>query len=73
MVNKHLMTEHEMALAVRNNRFVEEFKSMSAQYKGVSKWRIIQAIAKKENTSGQTVRKVLLKKGTISKRERKNG
>lgn len=73
MVNKHLMTEHEKALAVRNNRFVEEFKSMSAQYKGVSKWRIIQAIAKKENTSGQTVRKVLLNKGTISKRERKNG
>lgn len=73
MVNKHLMTEHEQALAVRNNRFVEEFKSMSAQYKGVSKWRIIQAIAKKENTSGQTVRKVLLNKGTISKRERKNG
>lgn len=73
MVNKHLMTEHELALAVRNNRFVEEFKSMSAQYKGVSKWRIIQAIAKKENTSGQTVRKVLLNKGTISKRERKNG
>ena len=73
MVNKHLITEHELALAVRNNRFVEEFKSMSAQYKGVSKWRIIQAIAKKENTSGQTVRKVLLNKGTISKRERKNG
>lgn len=73
MVNKHLMTEHELALAVRNNRFVEEYKSMSAQYKGVSKWRIIQAIAKKENTSGQTVRKVLLNKGTISKRERKNG
>ena len=73
MVNKHLMTEHEMALAVRNNRFVEEFKSMSAQYKGVSKWRIIQAIAKKENTSGQTVRKVLLNKGTISKRERNKG
>lgn len=73
MVNKHFMTEHELALAVRNNRFVEEFKSMSAQYKGVSKWRIIQAIAKKENTSGQTVRKVLLNKGTISKRERKNG
>lgn len=73
MVNKHLMTEHELALSVRNNRFVEEFKSMSAQYKGVSNWRIIQAIAKKENTSGQTVRKVLLNKGTISKRERKNG
>lgn len=73
MVNKHLMTEHELALAVRNNRFVEEFKSMSAQYKGVSKWRIIQAIAKKENTSGQTVRKVLLNKGTISKRERNKG
>lgn len=73
MVNKHLMTEHEIALAVRNNRFVEEFKSMSAQYKGVSKWRIIQAIAKKENTSGQTVRKVLLNKGTISKRERNKG
>lgn len=67
------MTEHELALAVRNNRFVEEFKSMSAQYKGVSKWRIIQAIAKKENTSGQTVRKVLLNKGTISKRERNKG
>lgn len=73
MVNKHLMTEHELALAVRNNRFVEEFKSMSAQYKGVSKWRIIQAIAKKENTTGQTVRMVLLKKGTISKRERNKG
>lgn len=73
MVNKHLMTEHELALAVRNDRFVEEFKSMSAQYKGVSKWRIIQAIAKKESTTGQTVRNVLLKRGTISKRTRKNG
>lgn len=72
MVNKHLMTEHELALAVRNDRFVEEFKSMSAQYKGVSKWRIIQAIAKKESTTGQTVRNVLLKRGTISKRTRKN-
>nr|DAI69398.1 MAG TPA: periplasmic binding protein [Caudoviricetes sp.]DAL65433.1 MAG TPA_asm: periplasmic binding protein [Caudoviricetes sp.] len=70
MEKKVLMTSHERKIAERNSRFINQYKHMKSEFGNVSNWRIIQAIAQQENTSGQTVRKVLLDKGIISKRIR---
>lgn len=64
------MTTHERKIAERNSRFINQYARMKSEFGGASNWRIIQAIAQQENTSGQTVRKVLLAKGIISKRIR---